>query len=68
MNESTATAYQLRFRSLFDQGRGYAFPCSPSGEVDLDQLGERTRNSYFYARALVGREFSAPAVERAAIH
>jgi hypothetical protein len=55
--------YELRFRSLFDEGRGYAFPCDAGGRVDLDSLGEKARLNYFYARALVGREFSTPAVQ-----
>jgi hypothetical protein len=56
--------YQLRFRSLFDTGRGYAFPCDPHGQVDLDGMSEQARNNYFYARAMVGRELACPAVER----
>jgi hypothetical protein len=56
--------YQLRFQSLFDSGRGFAFPCDPQGQVDLDRLSERARNNYFYARAMVGRELAVPAVER----
>jgi hypothetical protein len=55
--------YELRFRSLFDEGRGYAFPCDAGGQVDIDRLGEKARLNYFYARALVGREFSTPAVQ-----
>lgn len=63
MNESVASQYQLCFRSLFNSGRGYAFPCDPEGQVDLDAMSERARNNYFYARAMVGRELSVPAVE-----
>ena len=63
MIESGAILFQLRFRSLFDPGRGYAFPCDDSGRVDLDHLSERARNNYFYARAMVGRELADPAVE-----
>ena len=55
--------HQLRFRSLFDHGRGFAFPCDPSGQVDLDTMSEPSRNNYFYARAMVGRELAVPAVE-----
>ncbi|HEY0825673.1 MAG TPA: hypothetical protein VGD76_17940 [Ramlibacter sp.] len=68
MNESStsASAYQLRFQSLFHSGRGFAFPCDPSGRVDLDRMSERARNNYFYARAMVGRELAAPAVEASA--
>lgn len=60
--------FQLRFQSLFDSGRGYAFPCDPEGHVDLDQLSDRARNNYLYARAMVGRELAVPAVERAVLH
>ena len=68
MNESRSDAYQLCFRSLFHSGRGYAFPCDPAGQVDLDNMSERARNNYFYARAMVGRELSAPAVEAPLMH
>ena len=69
MNSSpTPTGYELRFRSLFDSGRGYAFPCDCSGRVDIDALTEQARNNYFYARAMVGRELAAPAVESAGVH
>lgn len=54
--------HELRFESLYDEGRGYAFPCDAAGQVDLDVLSERARTSYFYARALIGRDYSMPAV------
>ena len=63
MDPAHATeAFQLRYLSLFDSGRGYSFPCDPQGRVDLDHLSERSRNNYLYARALVGREFALPSV------
>ena len=68
MNESRSNAYQLCFRSLFHAGRGYAFPCDPMGQVDLDGMTERARNNYFFARAMVGRDLSAPAVEATLLH
>jgi hypothetical protein len=52
--------FELRFQSLFDDGRGLAFPCDAAGRVDLDALSERARNNYLGARALIGREFSMP--------
>ncbi|KQV60180.1 hypothetical protein ASC95_01510 [Pelomonas sp. Root1217] len=55
---------ELRFRSLFDEGRGYAFPCDPQGKVVLDAMSEPARCNYFYARAMVGREFETPEVRR----
>jgi hypothetical protein len=61
MKESP-TPFQLRFQSLFDPGRGYAFPCDQHGQVDMNGLSETARNNYLYARAMVGREVSTPAV------
>lgn len=60
--------YELRFKSLFDEGRAYSFPCDVAGRVDMDSLSERARNNYFYARAVVGRELSVPSVHRALSH
>jgi hypothetical protein len=54
--------YELWFPSLFDEGRGFSFPCDAAGRVDLDTLGERARNNYLYARAVVGRDYASPAV------
>lgn len=59
-------SFQLRYLSLFDSGRGYSFPCDAQGHVDLDELSERSRDNYLYARALVGREFRLPDVQQAA--
>jgi len=58
-----ADGYLLRFRSLFDEGRGLSFPCDAKGHVDLDHLSEGARRNYFYARTVIGREFCFPAVE-----
>jgi hypothetical protein len=55
-------AFELRFDSLFSTGRALAFPCDAGGRVDMDRLSERARNNYWYARAVVGREFAYPAV------
>lgn len=63
MCHTTYGKFQLRFQSLFDSGRGYAFPCDHQGQVDLDGMTERARNNYFYARAMIGRELAYPAVE-----
>lgn len=65
---STAAAYELRFRSLFDEGRALAFPCDSRGCVDLDALSPRALNNYLYARTVVGREFYMPSVLPAALH
>jgi hypothetical protein len=55
----------LRFISLFNGGRGYVFPCDARGHVDVNNLSERIRSNYFYACAVVGREFSGPSVSLA---
>ena len=54
--------FELRFRSLFHEGRGLAFSCDADGRIDLDRLSDRARQSYLYARALVGRDFAQPEV------
>lgn len=58
------TGFLLHFRSLFETGRDFAFPCDAQGGVNLDQLSERARNNYFYARAVMGRELAFPDVRR----
>ena len=57
--------YELRFQSLFSEGRALAFPCDDGGHVAIDSLSERSRNNYLYAQAVVGREFAVPVVRRA---
>jgi hypothetical protein len=65
MRLDTSSSYQFRlcFRSLFQHGRGFAFPCTANGTVNLDGLSDRSRLNYLYARAMVGRELDVPAVE-----
>ncbi|MGJ7497349.1 hypothetical protein ACSFA8_20010 [Variovorax sp. RT4R15] len=54
--------YEARFCSLFNEDHAMAFPCDAHGKVNLDELSDRARNNYFYARILIGREFVAPVV------
>ncbi len=63
-----AAQYELRFCSLFKEGRAYAFPCDADGHVDLDRLSDRARSNYFYARTVIGREVSVPAVRPSALN
>lgn len=65
---ATPTAFELRFQSLFHEGRALAFPCDAEGRVDLDALGERARTNYLFARTVIGRDFAHPAVNRVATH
>ena len=60
--------FELCFRSLFGDGKTLIFPCSASGEVDMDRLSERARCNYLFARAVVGRQFARPAVQAATVH
>lgn len=63
MNATQQVArYELRFQSLFNEGRAYAFPCDATGLVDIDSLSDTARLNYFYARTVIGREFALPAV------
>lgn len=60
--------YELRFQSLFSEGRALAFPCDATGHVYLDALSERAMENYLYARAVVGREFATPSVVSSVSH
>jgi hypothetical protein len=62
--ESDSPRFQLRFKPLVATSSGFAFPCDDKGHVSLDTMSERARNDYFYARAMVGRELTPPAMER----
>lgn len=58
-------SHVLRFTSLFNPGRCVLVPCDQAGHVDMDALGERLRLTYLGARAMIGREYAYPVVERA---
>jgi hypothetical protein len=60
--------YEIRFRSLFQEGRGLSFPCDEEGHVHLDDLSDAARHNYLYARALVGREYATPHVQPSDMH
>ena len=60
--------YELRFRSLFREGRAYSFPCDADGNVDIDSLSDSARCNYFYARTVIGRELSMPAVQPSSLN
>jgi hypothetical protein len=64
----TPAAFELRFQSLYHEGRALAFPCDAAGQVNLDALGERALNTYLYARTVIGRDFAHPAVHCVATH
>jgi hypothetical protein len=59
----SSALFELRFHSLFNEGRGLAFPCDDVGKVDIDNLPDRARNNYLFARTLIGREFATPRLQ-----
>ena len=63
-----SASFELRFQSLFNEGRGLAFPCDAQGRVDMDRLTERARINYLGARTLIGREFAMPMLLAATPH
>ncbi len=54
--------FELRFLSLFNEGRAWAFPCNAQGQVDLDDLSDRARNNYFFVHSVIGRDVTLPCV------
>jgi hypothetical protein len=54
--------FEVRYASLFAPGRALAFPCDAKGHVDIDTLTEKARLNYFFARAMVGKDYSIPRV------
>jgi hypothetical protein len=57
--------YEIRFQSLFHEGRAMSFPCNALGHVNLDAMSQRVRNNYLFARAMIGREYAMPVVRTA---
>jgi len=60
--DTQSRQFQVRFVSLFNEGRAMAFPSDREGRVNLDSLPERARQNYLFARSMVGRDFAAPSV------
>lgn len=65
LSPAMMSTHLLRFTSLFHPGRALSFPCDARGHVELDDLGDRARDNYLYARAVVGREYATPEVVHA---
>ncbi|MES2951681.1 MAG: hypothetical protein V4858_24400 [Pseudomonadota bacterium] len=55
-------SHELIFGSLYTHGRGVVVPCDETGNVDIDSLTQRMRDTYLGARAMIGREYSYPTV------
>lgn len=67
-DSSFGTGYEIRFQSLFKEGRALSFPCDANGRVEMDRLSDRARDNYLYARAVVGREYATPCVRPSSLH
>lgn len=65
---SACQDFELRFRSLFVEGRGLSFPCDRQGNVNLDDLTESARANFLLARSRVGRDLAFPAVQPLSLH
>ena len=50
--------YELQFRSLHSGCAFLCLPCDAKGHADMNVMSRATLNSYLYARALVGLDFS----------
>ena len=60
-HQIVATHY-LFFTGLFPAVHSLAFPCDPEGHVDMDEMSERARENYLFARTVVGRDYGVPVV------
>jgi hypothetical protein len=65
---SRDAGFELRIPSLFNEGRGLAFPCDARGRVDTEHLPDRARRNYLRALAQIGREFATPRLIATAAH
>jgi len=63
--DTGAATHLLHFEPLSAYSAGLDIPCDPEGRVGLDALGDKLRNDYFFARALIGRAFARPTVRQA---
>ena len=55
-------AFQLRFHSFAGEANEFKCPCDAAGHVVMDEMSERARSSYLFARAMVGRLYAPPEV------
>lgn len=58
----SAAPCEIRFQSLFHEGRALSFPCDPLGNVDLETLSPEAIENYFFANIAVGLEYAIPVV------
>jgi hypothetical protein len=68
LSSSVTPVFEVRFVPLFAFGRALCFPCDAGGHVDLDALPAKAKNNYFFARAMIGKDFLSPSICRAVAH
>jgi len=56
------SAHYLFFGGLFESVRSLSFPCDAVGHVQMDELSDRARDNYLFARTVVGRDYCVPVV------
>jgi hypothetical protein len=56
------------FPVALEEGRGLSFPCDQEGRFDLDNAHPRLRDSYLFARAMMGREYAYPVILARHLH
>ena len=62
LSDLQSRQFQIRFAYLPQGGRAMAFPCDDEGRLNLDEPSESARCNYFFARAMVGREYTTPCI------
>ena len=62
LTQARDRTHELHFASLRNASCALSFPCDAEGRVPMDTLSERARSNYFYARAVIGREFAWPVI------
>lgn len=64
----SVAVFEVRFQSLADDGRAMVFPCDSEGRVNLDDLCDRSKNNYLFARRMIGRAYATPRVLQCQLH
>ena len=54
------SAFELQFRTISGNRCVFSFACDALGQVSIDELSESGRESYLYARTVIGGEMHAP--------
>ena len=60
--EPPTSTHYLFFGGLFPSVRSLLIPCDSGGHVEMDDLSERARDNYLFARAVVGCDYRVPVV------